>query len=134
MEYLLKGQKPEDVGYTPEQYIEKAKGLREDAAQCEKAAFDMIVRKVIDSGLVYKNCSHKEVKKVKHDPDRFLTRSEGIFQYHCEQCGLGVNRHDCHIEGETYYMTCDEARVVNMAARTHGIMNGSIKTATSFRD
>ena len=133
MEYLQQGVKPEDVGYTVEDYIKKADELEEDRRKCLKAAFDMTVRKVIDSGLVYKQCNHKYVEK--NNGKGVFDRGGRLasFTYKCNQCNQGVNRHDCHIEGETYYMTCNEARVVNMAATNYGLQ-GEIATATRFRD
>src|SRR6188508_3049689 len=99
MQYLQQGTKPEDVGYTIEDYLKKAKQLREESLQCEKAAFDMTVRKVIDSGLIYKNCNHKYIEK-NDGKGQFSTYGRlASFQYRCNQCLQGVNRHDCHIEG-----------------------------------
>ena len=129
MEYLQQGVKPEDVGYTAEDYIKKANQLYAEQQQCLKAAFDMVVRKVIDSGLVYKECNHKHIEKTKGSKEIEFPS----FQYKCNQCNQGVNRHDCHIEGESYYMTCNEARVVNTVASNYGLQ-GSIRTATRFRD
>ena len=133
MEYLQKGVMPEDVGYQIEDYIKKAGELEQDRYKCLKAAFDMVVRKVIDSGLVYKNCRHKCVKGNDEKGDFARNGKLEAFMYKCLECNEGVNRHDCHIEGETYYMTCNEARVVNIAATNYGLV-GEIQTATRFRD
>ena len=133
MEYLQKGVMPEDVGYQIEDYIKKAGELAEDRYKCLKAAFDMVVRKVIDSGLVYKKCRHTNVEKNDGKGEFKEYGRLASFTYKCLQCNEGVNRHDCHIEGETYYMTCNEARVVNMAATNYGL-DGEIRTATRFRD
>ena len=133
MEYLVKGQKPEDVGYTVQDYINKAKQLKDDAWKCEKAAFDMTVREVIDSGLIYKQCRHNNVKKNDGKGVFEIFGKLESFMYQCQQCEQGVNIHECHIEGEVYYMTCNEARIVNMAATNYGL-DGSITTATRFQD
>src|SRR6185503_17686915 len=121
MEYLQQGVKPESVGYIPEDYIKKADQLYIEYQQCLKAAFDMVVRKVIDSGLVYKNCRHTCVKGNDQKGDFARHGKLEAFTYKCLECNEGVNRHDCHIEGETYYMTCNEARVVNTAAQNYGL-------------
>lgn len=133
MEYLQQNVKPEDVGYTVEDYIKKANELVVESEQCRKAAFDMVVRKVIDSGLIYKKCNHKYVQENDGKGDFKEYGKLQSFMYRCNQCMEGVNRHDCHIEGESYYMTCNEARVVNMAATNYGL-DGEIRTATRFRD
>jgi len=133
MEYLQQGIKPEDKGYTIEDYIKKAEQLKLESFQCEKAAFDMTVRKVIDSGLIYKNCSHRDTVQNNGKGDFEEYGRLVSFMYKCNECKQGVNRHDCHIEGEVYYMTCNEARIVNVAAANYGL-KGSINTATRFRD
>lgn len=126
--------------------------LKQQNDKLHKSLFDSIVRKVIDAGFVHMKCRHRNVKVNKNreqdELDRMRREAEmrlwttggrtpslerGIFYGQCQECGVGINKHDCSIEGETYYFTCDEARVINNVARQHGI-SGSIHTATQIQD
>jgi len=94
-------------------------------------------------------CNHNDVDEnpmhmesnLKLIPDRLKRfiyqgsrwESSALFAGICNKCNIGVNRHDCHIEGEKYYFSCDEARVINNVARQYDV-EGSITTATSVRD
>ena len=146
MQYL-KQEREQDVDYLTqfEQNTETIRQLTQENKTLQRKAFDSIVRKVIDSGMVYLQCNHKHVTlldKRAQNPRKLVPESHldqysdleySIFYAQCNNCMLGVNRHDCSVEGETYYFTCDEARVINNLARQYGIL-GSIQTATKVRD
>lgn len=144
---FLKQEKQEELD-TPDKYINKFVQNRETIQRLtaenmvlERQALDMTIRKVIDSGLVFMGCSHKNITKYdklsKEQKSNLKKRIKDYldheFEYVCLSCGIGLNEHTCSVENEKYYFSCDEARVINNVARQYGI-NGHIETATRVRD
>lgn len=102
----------------------KIRELEGIVTKLKRLAFDMILRKVVDSGLVYGICKHK-------NPQSY-NGTEAFIKW-CNNCSRGLNIHYCQDENENFYFTCDEARVINNVARQYGV-EGSINTATKVRD